>query len=133
VVPRFLHQALSGGSIVLYGGGSQTRDFVHVSDVVAALVTAATARNINREVINIGSGVETSVAALVDAIEGVVGKRVNRIVNPEKAGGVARLVADIGKARRLLGFVPLVSLSEGLARMVREDARFQARGKKKAG
>ncbi len=54
VVPRFLQAALSGGSLVVYGDGRQTRDYVYVDDVVAALVAAATATEVNRAVINVG-------------------------------------------------------------------------------
>src|SRR5512137_2750944 len=61
VVPHFLRQASHGGTIVIHGRGEQTRDFVFVDDAVEALVAAATAPTINRQVINIGSGVETSV------------------------------------------------------------------------
>lgn len=125
VVPRFLHQAITGGSVVLYGDGQQTRDFVYVTDVVAALVTAATAKAVNRQVINIGSGQETDMAQLVAEIEKATGKRVNLLHNQQKSGGVPRLVADISRAQRLLGFRPFVSLAEGLQRILREDGRFQ--------
>ncbi|MCL4265197.1 MAG: NAD-dependent epimerase/dehydratase family protein [Anaerolineae bacterium] len=125
VVPRFLRQAHSGGSVVLFGDGQQTRDFVYITDVVAALVSAASASGINRQIINIGCGVETSIAALADEIEAVTGHKLHRIHNPEKAGGVPRLVADISRAKMLLGFRPLVGLADGLARMWREDERFR--------
>ena len=124
VVPRFLQQALTGGSIVIFGDGSQSRDFVYVDDVVAALVSAATARSVNRQVINIGSGVETSVDGLVDAIERVNGRSANRIHNREKSGGVPRLVADISRAQALLGFRPQTDLASGLQRTFEQDSRF---------
>lgn len=124
VVPRFLQQALSGGSVVLFGDGQQTRDFVYVKDVVNGLVTAATVEGINRQVINIGSGVESSIIDLVDALETVLGRSIHRIHNPTKLGGVPRLVADISRAQMLLGFRPLTSLTEGLKRMLAEDGRF---------
>lgn len=125
VIPRFLHQAMTGGSLVLYGNGQQTRDFVYVSDVVAALISAATAQAVNRQVINIGSGVETSLAQLVEQIRKITGKRINQLTNPQKEGGVPRLVADISRAQQLLGYRPLVSLEEGLRRTLAEDGRFQ--------
>ena len=127
VIPRFLHQALTGGSVVLYGNGQQTRDFVYVTDVVAALIGAAKAKAVNRQVLNIGSGVETSLAGLVSQIEQVTGKRVNQLINRQKGGGVPRLVADIGRAQQLLGFRPSVDLADGLQRMLQEDGRFQSR------
>jgi UDP-glucose 4-epimerase len=125
VIPRFLHQALTGGSVVLYGNGQQTRDYIYVTDVVAALVAAATARAVNRQIINIGSGVENSLTQLVAYIEQVTGKRVNQLANQQKAGGVPRLVADISRAQQLLGFRPLVSLTEGLQQILQKDGRFQ--------
>lgn len=124
VVPRFLQQTLTGGSVVIFGDGQQSRDFVYVTDVVAALVNAATAKAIDRQVINIGSGVETTIQALVTAVEQAVGRSVNVLTNSEKAGGVPRLVADISRARTLLGFRPQVPLAEGLQRTLREDERW---------
>ncbi len=128
VVPRFLQQVLTGGSVVIHGEGSQTRDFVHISDVVAALVAASTASDVDQQVINIGSGEETSISELATAIGTVTSKRVHTIYpNTEKSGGVARLVAEISRARTLLGYRPQVDLAEGLARMLREDHRFSQR------
>ncbi|MBK8988023.1 MAG: NAD-dependent epimerase/dehydratase family protein [Chloroflexi bacterium] len=124
VIPRFLQQALTGGSVVLFGAGDQTRDFVYVDDVVAALVSAATAGQVNRQIINIGSGVETSLNQLVDQIEHVTGRAVSRIYNNEKSGGVPRLVAGISRAQTLLGFRPTTSLTAGLRRTLQEDERF---------
>ncbi|MAT98553.1 MAG: epimerase [Anaerolineaceae bacterium] len=125
VIPRFLHQAVTGGSVVLYGNGRQTRDYIYVADVVAALLAAATAKAVNRQVINIGSGVETSLEQLVAHVEQVTGKHVNQLTNQQKTGGVPRLVADISRAQQLLGFRPLVGLREGLQQILREDSRFQ--------
>jgi len=125
VVPRFLQQALTGGSVVLFGDGRQTRDFVYVDDVVDALLGAATAGDINRSVVNIGSGVETSINALVDQIEKATGRSVNRIYNPSGTGGIPRLVADISHAKSLLKFKPKTSLQAGLSLMLAQDERFR--------
>lgn len=128
VVPRFLQQALSGGSLVIFGGGDQSRDFVYVADVVDALVRAADAESVNRQVINVGSGRETSVTELADLVEQVTGQSVNRVNNREKSGGVQRLVANITRARELLGWQPQVDLEEGLNRTVAADERFPVAG-----
>ncbi|GAB4155698.1 MAG: SDR family oxidoreductase [Candidatus Promineifilaceae bacterium] len=127
IVPHFLQAAVSGGSLVVFGTGRQTRDFVYVADVVQALVNAATTRDVNRQVINVGSGVETSVNDLIRLIEQTIGREVNRINNSDKSGGVNRLVADISKAERLLGFRPLVDLREGLRRTLAQDTRIRRR------
>jgi UDP-glucose 4-epimerase len=124
VVPRFLQAIMSGGSVVIFGDGKHSRDFVYVADVVNALVGAATAVKVNRKVLNIGSGRETTIEELVGVMEETSGCRASRVYNLEKQGGVKRLVADIDQARKLLGFRPRVSLKDGLERMLAEDARF---------
>ncbi|MHB0857835.1 MAG: NAD-dependent epimerase/dehydratase family protein [Anaerolineae bacterium] len=124
-VPRFLRQAASGGSLVVFGDGRQTRDFCYVSDVVDALVSAGEREGIDRSILNIGSGVEVSLSGLVDTIERVLGRRVHRLHNDEEATGVSRLVADISNAQQSLDFRPKVTLEEGLRRMLTEDKRFQ--------
>lgn len=125
VVPRFLYQVLTGGSVVIFGDGSQTRDFVYVTDVVNGLVSAAANKNAPSHIINIGSGAEISLNQLVEAIAQVTGKRVTPVYNREKSGGVRRLVADISRARSVLGFEPHVSLTDGLRRLWEEDERFR--------
>ncbi len=126
VVPRFLKQAQSGGSVVIFGSGRQTRDFVYIGDVVEALVRAGQAENIAGTILNIGSGVELSINALVDTIERVTGQQVQRLYNADEGVGVSRMVADISLAREKLQFTPRVDLSEGLRRMIELDSRFRA-------
>jgi UDP-glucose 4-epimerase len=125
VIPRFLRQAIGGGSIVIFGNGRQSRDFVYVEDVVRALAIAATASGVNQKLINIGSGVEVTINQLVDEIERILGKRVHRIVNQDELAGVSRLVADISLAAELLDWTPRMSLAEGLASMIAKDERFR--------
>ncbi len=125
VIPRFLKQVVSGGSVVMFGQGKQTRDFVYIADVANALSLAATAEQVNRTIINIGSGQEVSIAQLVDLIEHTVGREAHRLFNAEEESGVPRLVADIHLAHELLKWKSRVSLEEGLQRMLAEDERFK--------
>ncbi len=125
VIPRFLKQVVSGGSVVMFGKGKQTRDFVYLSDAVNALAAAATADRVNRALINIGSGQEVSIAQLVDKIERAVGREAHRLMNEEEDSGVPRLVADIRLASELLKWKPQVSLDDGLKRILAEDERFR--------
>jgi len=125
VVPRFLVQALGGGSLVIFGGGGQTRDFVYVDDVVEALVATATAMDVDRRVINVGCGRETSVNALADLVGKVVGRDVEVLRSPAESGGVSRLCADVALANRLLGYEPRVDLAQGLQLTLASDPRFQ--------
>ena len=126
VVPRFLKQAEQGGSLVIFGGGGQTRDFVYVDDVVEALMASATAPDVDRRIINVGTGRETSINELASMAAETVGERADVLRSPAESGGVARLCADIAAARRLLGYDPRVELREGLRRTVKGDPRFGA-------
>ena len=124
VVPRFLYQVLTGGSVVIFGDGSQTRDYVYVQDVVNVLVSAAANRTATGQIFNIGSGQEISLNQLTEAISTVTGQHVTPIYNRGKSGGVQRLVADISKARLILGFTPHTSLVEGLRQILAHDECF---------
>jgi len=124
VIPLFLKNSLNGASIVVHGNGDQTRDFVYIDDVVDAMISAATAPNADQTIINIGSGQETSINTLIAAIGQVTQRRPDVIYNPQQSGGLSRLVADIGCARRCLDYQPKVSLLEGLQRLLVEDQRF---------
>jgi len=99
---------------VIHGDGKQTRDYIYIDDLVNAMVTSATAVGIDQEVINIGSGVETSVLELVRLVRQVTDKKPEEIFNPHKAGGTDRMCADISKACEKLNFLPMVPLETGL-------------------
>jgi UDP-glucose 4-epimerase len=124
VIPQLLRQARAGGSLVIFGEGTQTRDFVYVDDVVDALVAATTADNVNRTAINIGSGQEVSINTLADRITSLTGHRANILHNREHSSGVSRLVADVRLARQTLGWEPRIDLVEGLRRTIERDPRF---------
>lgn len=124
VIPQFIRQALGGGSLVLHNNGAQTRDFVYLDDVVSALVAAATAPDVDRRIINVGSGVETSIRELALAVGEVTGREVHLLNVGAESGGVSRMCADLTLARELLGYEPKVFLREGLQRMVEQDVRF---------
>jgi UDP-glucose 4-epimerase len=125
VIPRFIRSALSGASLVAFGAGAQTRDYVYINDAVSAMVTAATASGVDRQVINIGSGIETSVRDLINTIGAVIQKPVEAIYNSTESGGVSRMCADISRAKALLGYEPRVTLEEGLRRTIELDVRFK--------
>jgi UDP-glucose 4-epimerase len=125
VIPQFLKQVLGGGSLIVFGDGCQSRDFVFVDDVVDGLVAAATARNVDREIINIGSGADVSINALVDRLGRITGRTVNLIHSGAQTGGVSRLCADISRAQRLLNFAPRLNLDAGLRLMLERDPQFK--------
>jgi UDP-glucose 4-epimerase len=129
VIPQFVRQVLGDGSLIIYSNGEQTRDYIYVDDVVQALIAAATAAGINRQVINIGTGVGTSIRQLVALIEKVTGHKAQTIANPVVSGGVSALVADTSRAKKLLDFKPQVTLEEGLALLIERDPQFVRQGK----
>ena len=125
VVPNFLKHALTNGSIVLHGDGSQTRDYVFVDDVVNAMVTSATASAVDQQIINIGSGVETSVRELARLVVLAAGTKPEEIYNPHKSGGSDRMCANISKAYEKLNYLPLIPLEVGLRLTLERDPQFQ--------
>lgn len=124
VIPQFVRQILGDGSLIIHEMGEQIRDYIYVDDVVRALVAAATAEHINRQVINIGTGIGTSINQLVTSIERVTGRKAQRIINPSISGGVSVLVADTTRAKKLLDFKPQVTLEEGLTWLIERDPQF---------
>jgi UDP-glucose 4-epimerase len=124
VIPRFLKQARGGGSMIIFGGGGQTRDFVYVDDVVESLVAAATASDVDRRIVNVGSGQETSINELAGWVAKVTERELEVLHSPAESGGVSRLCADIAVARRLLDYEPRVDLAQGLFLTIERDERF---------
>ena len=124
VIPQWLWQAQTGGTLVIFGDGSHTRDFIYLDDVVDALVRAATVSGVNRTVINIGSGQEVSLNDLAVAVERAVGHQVNTLHNPGQSAGVSRLVADVRRAKELLDWEPHTDLEQGLRLTLERDPRF---------
>jgi UDP-glucose 4-epimerase len=125
VVPNFLRQAHRGGSLVVHGDGSQTRDYVYVDDVVSALVAASTAPNLDGLVINVGSGIETPVRDLVRTVLAVTGSSAEPIYSPSTPGGVSRMCADLTLAARKLNYRPSISLEDGLRLTLQRDPRLK--------
>jgi UDP-glucose 4-epimerase len=126
IVPHALRQALRDGTLVVHSDGQQTRDYVYVDDVISAMVAAATAPNINGLVINVGSGIETSVRSLISLVLSTSGSHTNVIYNPKIQGGVSRMCADLNLAAQKLNFKPSISLEEGLRLTLKRDPRLES-------
>lgn len=126
VIPHFLRQAVRGGTIVIHGQGTQTRDFVYVDDVVEAMVAAATAPTIDRLVINVGQGEATSIRSLAQTVLEVVHSSAEWLYKESQEPGPSSMCADLTLASKKLGFTPHVALEDGLRRMISRDPRFEA-------
>ena len=131
-IPRFATRLLGGQRPIVFGDGLQTRDFVHVSDVVRANLLAAVSDKAPGEVINVASGRSSSLLELIATLKEVIGPSVAHIGiehQAPRAGDLRESSADISKARALLGYEPRVTLAEGLAGVVesfREGMRKSA-------
>jgi UDP-glucose 4-epimerase len=125
VIPSFIRQAKQNGTLIFHGDGNQTRDYVYVDDVVNALAAAATVEGMDGEVINVGSGQETSVRELARQVIDITGGKPEEVYNPRVTSGVSRMCADISKAKEALDYVPMISLENGLRLTLEKDPQFQ--------
>lgn len=114
VIPIFVSQMLAGKRPTIFGDGKQSRDFVFVSDVVAANLLAADSQQAVGESINIACGRQSSLLDLVAAINAALGTQIEPRFAEPRAGDVRDSLADISKARECLNYEPHVSLNEGL-------------------
>ena len=116
VVAIFAGQMLRGEKPTIFGSGDKTRDYTHVSDVVAANLLAM--ERGNNAIYNIGTGVETSDREMFDTLAKVLGYSGNPLYAPVRTGEIYRIYLDATKARKELGWQARLSLKEGLAQTV---------------
>ncbi len=114
VIPLFVTQVLRGERPTIFGDGEQSRDFIHVGDVVRANLAAAESAAAAGEALNVACGVGTTVNALLAAVNEALGARVEGRYAAPRAGDILHSTADISKARRLAGFAPGSSFRDGL-------------------
>jgi len=117
VISVFLEQARDGGPLTVHGDGSQTRDFVHVSDVVRANLLAATTDRVG-EAFNVGTGTATSIAELATTMRDLVDADAEIVHTDPREGDIDHSRADTARARERLGFEAEVGLREGLETLV---------------
>src|SRR6195256_659732 len=115
VISRFISVLLSDERPVIYGDGEQSRDFTYIDNVVDANLKAAESTKGIGEVINIANGERISLNQLLSELRSLTGKLdVVADYQPARAGDVKHSLADISRARSLLGFEPHVDLRSGL-------------------
>jgi UDP-glucose 4-epimerase len=120
VIARFISRARQGLPLVVYGGGDQTRDFVNVVDVAAAVVESLESRDADGEVFNVGFGEATSIDDLAIAVLDLTGSNVEVIHDEPRVGDIVNSYANISKAEKLLGYKPTISLRDGLRTLLAE-------------
>jgi UDP-glucose 4-epimerase len=111
VIPRFMSRVSQGKSPIIYGDGNQTRDFTFVQDIIQANIIAAETNATG--IFNIGTGGNTTINALAEAIIKIMGKDLGLIYEEPRTGDIRDSLADISKAKAI-GYKPRYSLEEGL-------------------
>jgi UDP-N-acetylglucosamine/UDP-N-acetyl-alpha-D-glucosaminouronate 4-epimerase len=118
VIPRFILWALRGRPLEVHGDGTQSRDFTYIDNVVEANLLAAQAPGAGGEAFNVGCGSRVSLLEIIARLEALTGRPLERRHTPGRAGDVPHTLADVSKAKRLLGYAPLVDFDEGFRRTV---------------
>jgi len=126
VIPRFIEQALSNNPITIFGDGSQTRSFCYVTDQVEGLLKLAFLDEAKGEVVNIGSDKEMTILELARLVKEQTKSDSEIVFDELPKDDPPRRKPDISKAKEILGWVPKVSLEEGLRRMIEW---FEEKGK----
>jgi UDP-glucose 4-epimerase len=119
VIALFMAAMAQGRTPTIFGDGSQSRDFTYVANAVQALIKAAQAPNVSGKVYNVGTGRSVTLLDLVTTLNQLLGTRIIPQHGPPRAGDVRFSRADIGRARRELGYDPDVTFEEGLERTLR--------------
>lgn len=121
VINRLVHLALAGETLPVYGDGAQLRDYVHVSDVVSALLALAAAPEADGRAYNVASGTGTGLGDVAELIVKIAGGgRVAHVKWPPLAAQIETgdFVADISRIRQEIGWTPAIGLREGLEQTV---------------
>jgi UDP-glucose 4-epimerase len=116
VIPRFIVALQRGESPEIFGDGEQSRDFTYIDDVVEANLLAMEAPEGAGRAFNVACGREHSLNDLVAILNRLLGTRIDAVHSSPRAGDVRHSLADIGLARRYLGYEPVVDFETGLAR-----------------
>ena len=120
VIPKFLLRCMTGKPMVIFGDGTQTRDFTFVEDTARGILLAGYSQDAIGETINIGQGQELTINELAEQVAKVIGQENAAVTYAEqRPGDVLRLFADSEQAKELLGFSPAIGMLDGLRRLKR--------------
>jgi len=114
VIPKFISRALKGKPLEVHGDGLQSRDFTYIDDVVQANLLAAALEKGFGEAFNVAKGKAYSLLDLIAALSRILGKNLQWVHTPSRQGDVRHTLADISKARRVLGYKVHTEFEQGL-------------------
>jgi nucleoside-diphosphate-sugar epimerase len=118
VIPMFIFKMVNGKSPVVEWDGKQSRDFTYVGNVVQANLNACTAPGVSGEFFNVACGTTTSIIAIVNEINKLLGTKIKPIYAPKRRGDVRKTYADISKMKRILRVRKLTTFEDGLKQTV---------------
>jgi UDP-glucose 4-epimerase len=121
VIDAFLSRALRDEALPVHGDGTQTRDFVHVSDVIRANLLAAVTDHVG-EAYNVGTGESVTINRLAELVVDVTGSASDIVHTAPREGDIEESEVDIGRARDRLGYRPTTTLRDGLEALVDDEA-----------
>lgn len=118
VIPRFVVRALNGKLPIIFGTGTQTRDFTYVTDTVAGILKAAESDKLLGDAVNIARGQEITIRQIARLVCRETGLKDKPVMHPARPNDVMRHYADIRKAQKILSFSPEISIEEGIQKYV---------------
>jgi nucleoside-diphosphate-sugar epimerase len=118
VISLFISALMDNRRPTIHGDGGQTRDFTYIANVVDGVLRACQAEAASGEVINVATGGMISLNELFETLKTLTGAKVEPIYAEPRAGDVRDSLADIGKARRILGYEPTVGVQQGLEKTI---------------
>jgi len=119
VIAKFIDRLMRGEPPVIHGDGEQTRDFVHVSDIVEANMLALKRTSVLGDPVNIGTGIATSIKDLANLLIDITGKKhLKPVFDQPRTGDIRHSCADISRAKTVLGYEPKIILREGLVKLL---------------
>lgn len=119
VITIFINNLLKNEPPVIYGDGKQTRDFIHVQDVVEANMLGLTKSAAVGEILNVATGTRTTINQLAAMLQQILKTSLKPVYANPRPGDIKHSFADIAKAKKLLGYSPKTSLQKGLTQLVK--------------
>jgi UDP-glucuronate 4-epimerase len=117
-IHQFVRQIDSGGEVDVFGDGSSQRDYTYIDDVVDGFAAAMQYQGNSCQIFNLGGGKVVNLACLLEVIQKALNKKAHLKYTAEMPGDVPITMADISKAKNLLGYIPRVDIVEGVRRFV---------------
>jgi len=118
VIPKFIESLLKDQPPTIYGDGEQSRDFTYIENVVSANILASKAKKTSGEIVNVATSIRTTINQLFYTLKDLLEKDINPIYGEAQKGDVKHSLADITRARKILGYKPVVNLEAGLKRTI---------------